>query len=217
MSNYLKVSYKNKPYTTYPKQLAMYLYDNFDMNEKDHMLEIGCGRGEMLKNFKDLGLDVKGVDLSPEAPDYNKDIEIKVCNVEDEMLPYEDNSFDIIYSKSVLEHLFYPETYMKEAYRVLKPNGIILTLTPDWESTYKTFYDDPTHRTPFTVVSLSNILKMNNFKNVDVNKFRQLPLLWKYKKLNIFTAIIAPFVPVRTKNKFLRWSRELMLVSSAKK
>lgn len=219
MSNYLKVSYDEnaKPYTSYPKQLANYLFKSFNMQENQSMLEIGCGRGEMLQNFKELGLDVKGIDLSPEAPDYQKDIEIKVCNVENEKLPYEDNIFDIIYSKSVLEHLLYPENYMKEAFRVLKQGGIVITLTPDWESTFKIFYDDPTHKTPFTTVSLTNILKMNNFNDIVVYKFRQLPLLWKYPMLNIFSDIVAPFVPVRTKNKFLRWSCELMLVSCAKK
>jgi len=219
MSDYLNVVYseEKRPYTEYPQQLAKYLFDCFNMKEKTSMLEIGCGRGEMLQNFKDLGLDVKGIDLSPEAPGFNKNIEIKVGNVEKNALPYDDNTFDIVYSKSVLEHLICPEKYMEEAYRVLKPNGIILTLVPDWEANYRTYFDDYTHKTPFTKISLENILKVHNFNNVDVYKFRQLPLLWKYPLLNYVSAAIAPFVPVRTKNKFLRWSREIMLIGSAKK
>jgi ubiquinone/menaquinone biosynthesis C-methylase UbiE len=219
MSDYLNVVYseENTPYTDYPKQLAKYLFDSFEMKHQSKMLEIGCGRGEMLQNFKELGLKVQGIDLSPKAPEFQKDIDIKVGNVEEENLPYEDNSFDIIYSKSVLEHFYYPERYIKEAYRVLKPNGLILTLVPDWESNYKIYFDDYTHRTPFTTISLNDILKIHNFKDVHVYKFRQLPLLWKYPLLNYFSAIISPFIPVRTKVKFLRWSRELMLVSSARK
>lgn len=219
MSDYLNVVYskENKPYTEYPKQLARYLFDSFNMKENDKMLEIGCGRGEMLKHFKEFGLEVQGIDLSPEAPNFNKDIDIKVGNVEENDLPYDDNTFDVIYSKSVLEHFYYPEKYVKEAYRVLKPGGLILTLVPDWEANYKTYFDDYTHRTPFTKVSLENILKIHEFENVKVYKFRQLPLLWKYPKLNYLSAIITPFVPVRTKNKFLRWSREIMLIGSARK
>ncbi|MEA1956698.1 MAG: class I SAM-dependent methyltransferase [Campylobacterota bacterium] len=219
MSDYLNVVYseENTPYTDYPKQLAKYLFDAFEMKRNHKMLEIGCGRGEMLRNFKELGLDVKGIDLSPKAPEFNKDIDIKVGNVEEEKLPYEDNSFDIVYSKSVLEHFYYPERYIKEVYRVLKPKGLILTLVPDWEANYKTYFDDYTHRTPFTSVSLNDILEIHNFKDVNVYKFRQLPLLWKYPFLNYFSAAISPFIPVRTKIKFLRWSRELMLISSARK
>jgi len=219
LSDYLKVVYSedNTPYTEYPQKLAKYLFDTFDMQKNQTMLEIGCGRGEMLLNFKNLGLEVQGIDLSPEAPNFQKDISIIVGNVEEEKLPFNDNSFDIIYSKSVLEHFYYPEKYMKEAYRVLKPNGIILTLVPDWESNYKTYFDDYTHRTPFTNVSLNDILKIHGFQDVNVYKFRQLPILWKYPFLNYFSAVISPFIPVRTKIKFLRWSRELMLVSSARK
>jgi SAM-dependent methyltransferase len=219
MSDYLKVVYseENTPYTSYPAKLAKYLFDAFDLKNKNTLLEIGCGRGEMLRNFKDFGLQVNGIDLSPEAPHFNKDIDIKVGNVEEEKLPYSDNSFDVIYSKSVLEHFYYPERYMKEAYRVLKPNGVILTLVPDWESCYKVYFDDYTHRTPFSKIGLEDILKIHSFEDVHVYKFRQLPLLWKYPKLNIASAIISPFIPVRTKNKFLRFSRELMLVSSATK
>ncbi len=219
MSDYLKVVYseENIPYTTYPQKLAKYLFDSFNMNQNENMLEIGCGRGEMLRNFKNLGLNVKGIDISPEAPKFHDDIEIRVCDVENQSLPYEDNTFDIVYSKSVLEHFYYPERYMKEVYRVLKPNGKILTLVPDWEVNYKTYFDDYTHRTPFTKVSLEDILKIHNFKDVYVYKFRQLPCVWKYPFLNYISAIIAPFIPIRTKVKFFRWSRELMLVSIARK
>jgi len=217
MSDYLKIVYSedNKPYTDYPMQLAKYLFDNFNMQQNMSMLEIGCGRGEMLQNFKKLGLKVEGTDLSPEAPNFSKDINITVSNIEEDSLPYENNTFDIIYSKSVLEHLYYPEKYIKEAYRVLKPNGIILTLVPDWEANYKTYFDDYTHRTPFTKISLHDILKIHNFQNVQVYKFRQLPLLWKYPILNYFSAIITPFIPTRTNIKFLKWSKAIMLVSSA--
>ena len=30
-------------------------------------------------------------------------------------MPYEDNFFDVIYSKSVIEHFYYPEKILKEA------------------------------------------------------------------------------------------------------
>ena len=135
-----------------------------------------------------------------------------ICDIENQPLPFEDNHFDVIYSKSFIEHLYYPERYLKEAYRVLKPGGMLLTLVPDWESNYKTYFDDFTHRTPFTQPSLTDAYQMFGFDEVTVYKFRQLPVVWKYPLLNYFCAAISPFIPVRTKVKFLRWSRELMLV-----
>jgi ubiquinone/menaquinone biosynthesis C-methylase UbiE len=128
-----------------------------------------------------------------------------------------ENYLSVIYSKSFIEHLYYPEKYLEEAYRVLKPSGVLITLVPDWESNYKIYFDDFTHRTPFTSVALKDAYEMYSFLEVNVFKFRHLPITWKYPKLNYLCAAISPLIPVRTKNKFLRWSRELMLVGSGRK
>ncbi len=217
--NYLSVVYdeKSHPYGDYPKKLCAYLFQSFELEEGMKMLEPGCGRGEFLNNFKDLGLDVCGVDISPEAVAFENGLDVKLCDVENEKLPFDDNTFDVIYSKSFIEHLYYPEKYLEEAYRVLKPNGILLTLVPDWESNYKIYFDDFTHRTPFTQMALTDAYKMYGFKEVRVFKFRQLPIVWKYPIINYLCALISPFIPIRTQNKFFRWSRELMLVGIGKK
>jgi len=212
--DYLSVIYDegSHPYTEYPKQLCHYLFQTFDLKSGMKMLEPGCGRGEHLKNFQDLGLEVYGVDLSPEAKEYSDKIPVELCDVENEKLPFEDSTFDVVYSKSFIEHLYYPERYLLEAYRVLKPGGKLITLVPDWESNYKTYFDDFTHRTPFTKPSLIDAYKIYGFINLSVFKFRQIPIVWKYLALNHLCRIITPFIPVRTKNKYLRWSRELMLI-----
>jgi len=213
-SGYLSVVYDegSHPYTEYPKQLCYYLYQSFGLKPGMKMLEPGCGRGEFLGNFQELGLDVHGVDISPEAAEFSTNFPVVLCDVESESLPFQDNTFDVIYSKSFIEHLHKPEKYLLEAYRVLKPGGKLITLVPDWESNYKIYYDDFTHRTPFTRPSLIDAYRMYGFSQVTAYKFRQLPIVWKYPSVNYLCALISPFVPVRTKNKFLRWSRELMLV-----
>lgn len=219
MADYLKVVYdeKSHPYTSYPEKLVAYLFQSFQMKPGMKFLEAGCGRGEFLLNFKKMGLDCHGVDLSQEAKIFleKSGVPVHVCNAEKEKLPFENDTFDIIYNKSFLEHLREPDHFLREAQRVLKPGGLILCLVPDWESNYKIYFDDFTHRTPFTKVSMEDILKICDFEKISVFKFRQLPILWKYPFLNYFCALISPFVPVRTKSKFFRWSRELMLVGRA--
>jgi len=218
-TGYLSVVYDegSHPYTDYPKQLCHYLFQSFGFKDGMKMLEPGCGRGEFLGNFKELGLDVYGVDISSEAVAFAKGFTVKVCDVENEQLPFEDNSFDVIFSKSFIEHLHNPGKYLEEAFRVLKPSGILLTLVPDWEANYKTYFDDFTHRTPFTQPSLVYAYNMYGFEAVVAYRFRQLPVVWKYPVLIYLCAVISPFIPVRTKNKFLRWSRELMLVGIGSK
>lgn len=221
MADYLNIIYdqKSHPKTPYPAKMVKYLFNSFKMQEGQIFLEPGCGRGEFLNEFNKLGLKCHGIDLSQHAGSMlDKKIDIiKGFDLENDKWPYPDNFFDIIYNKSLLEHLSKPDKFLNEARRVLKPNGKILCLVPDWESNYKTYFDDFTHKTPFTIISLNDIYEITDFKNISVIKFRQLPIVWRFPVINIFCSIIAPFVPVRTKNKFLRWSRELMLIGFAQK
>ena len=219
MSDYIKVIYSsdNTPKTDYPDKLAAYLFRKFGMQKGQKILEPGCGRGEFLNGFRKIGMDVYGCDLSHHAGEDLDGIEVKQTDIENEPLPYDDNYFDVVYSKSLLEHLWKPDHYLHEAKRILKPGGKIITLAPDWEANYKTYFDDYTHRTPFTKVSLHDIYRICDYENVQVIKFRQLPIVWKLPILNTFCAIISPFIPVRTSNKFLHFSRELMLIGYGNK
>ncbi|MDA9550050.1 class I SAM-dependent methyltransferase [Oceanospirillaceae bacterium] len=219
MADYLDVVYSESshPYTEYSAKLCYYLFESCGMKKNMIMLEPGCGRGEHLRHFRDLGLKVYGLDISKQAPKLAPDLEISVCDISSQKLPYPDNHFDIIYNKSFLEHLNEPIKFVEEAYRVLKPGGLFLSMVPDWETQYKIYFDDFTHKSPFSTVSLTNIYKVNNFHDVNVYKFRQLPVVWKYPILNYFCAVISPFIPIRAKNKFFRWSRELMLVATGRK
>lgn len=224
-SNYLKTIYNENtaPFSDYPKKLISYLFNRFKMSKNQKILELGCGRGEFLNEFVKCGLEVHGVDISDYSKKFFSELNLKKVDMENEKLPYQDNYFDFIYSKSFIEHFYYPEKIFKEAYRVLKPGGMIITLTPEWKYIYKSFYEDFTHRVPFTKVSLKDIHSMNNFNSINVESFIQLPILFEknfiskiYLILSILTRILIPDY-FRMRNKWIRFSKEIMLLSSARK
>lgn len=214
---YLRVIYseKRRPYTSYPSKLCKHIAENYFKPTYKTLLDVGCGRGEHLREFQKLGYQVKGVDLLKEAKELSKDMEIEIVDIEKEPLPYGDSSIDVVFNKSLIEHLNNPENFMREAYRILKPGGRLITMTPDWESVYKIFYEDYTHRTPFTKESLYDIHQIFGFKKVQVRKFKQLPILWKYPFLNIFSKILY-YLP-KSEIKFIKFSKEIMLLSWAEK
>ncbi len=223
--NYLKTIYntENRPQTDYPKKLISYLIKRFNLEKNKKVLELGCGRGDFLNEFVNSGFEGHGTDISEYSNQFFPNLHLKKVDMANEKLPYKDNFFDIIYSKSIIEHFYYPEKVFQEAYRVLKPGGIIITLTPEWNYIYKSFYEDFTHRVPFTKVSLRDIHLMSNFKSISVESFKQLPILFEknlsyylFSFLSYLTRVIVPDY-FRMKNKWIRFSKEVMLLSVAKK
>ena len=113
---YLKVTYSEElaPYGSYPSQLANHLYEQH-YKRPGSILDLGCGRGEYLKAFADLGFLSRGVDISPAALQYNHGFDVKIINLEEEVLEYK-QKFDFIFSKSVIEHMQNPLSLVKAAY-----------------------------------------------------------------------------------------------------
>ena len=92
-------------------------------NFGESLLDIGCGAGWHLHWFKNLGLEVKGIDISPymveEARRFLGDkADVQVMDAEN--LEFADNSFDIVTLITVLEFVRNPLRVLKEALRVSK-------------------------------------------------------------------------------------------------
>jgi SAM-dependent methyltransferase len=218
---YLEVHYdtEKRPITNYPARLAKELFRKHDLKINGKLLEVGVGRPDVAIGFKNLGFQVSGCDLSKTSAMQCKQagIKFKYVDLFKEKLPYPSNFFDVVYSKSVIEHMIDPLIFISECFRVLKPGGKIIVLTPDWEANYKIFFDDFTHVRPMSRRSMNFILSMQDSKDICVYRFRQLPMTWRIPLLKGLSALVSPFVPVTTKIKFLRWSRELMLAGVATK
>ena len=215
----------------YPYLLVKHIKEKyFKINSGNKLLDIGCGNGIYVWIFEKLGYEAYGVDKNTEkcrllldSANLNK---IKEIDLEKEKIPFEDNYFDFIFSKSTIEHIYNTENFMKEAYRVLKPNGKIVILTPDYESRYKDFFEHWQHVKPFTLKSLWSCLEEFGFKNVKVEKFYQLPLLWKCPYLKFLAKLTAMLIPDRFKYKdkkqtihrtWVRFSKEVMLLGYGEK
>jgi len=217
MKNYLGTVYNpnKRSKNNYPELLCKHVSEDILEKNTGLFVEFGCGPCQHLKIFQEIGFDVIGVDIDPKVKNYSKDIKIIINDVNKEKTTIKDNSIDIVFSKSFVEHLSDPDHFFLEAYRILKPGGKILTMVPDWESNMKIYFDDHTHKTPFTIFSLEDAYHMHGFKKVECKLFRQLPIVWKFPFLSFFCKIIAPFVSHRSNIKFLRWSKELMVVGLA--
>lgn len=90
------------------------------------MLDAGCGEGAPFARKFSGEAFVVGLDLCQELP---KDMPMIRGNLS--QLPFTDNVFSIVYSRSVFEHLLEPDKVMDEIHRALKPGGLCVILTPN--------------------------------------------------------------------------------------
>lgn len=104
-------------------------------------LEVGCGGGILTEEIRDMGFITSGIDPSEgsiesairHADATGRDIKYDV-GIGEEM-PYEDNSFDVLFCCDVLEHVMDLPKVISEISRVLKPGGLFL-----YDTLNRTFY-----------------------------------------------------------------------------
>ena len=116
-------------------------------SEFNKVLEWGCGCGRILRHLPRPagGKEIHGNDIDREAIDWvNTNLPWVRTSSTNGMppLPYDDNSFDLIFNHSVLSHLdeFYQDAWLAELNRVLKP-GAILTLTVHGPTAFQSYLD----------------------------------------------------------------------------
>lgn len=77
------------------------------------------------------GSHIVAVDVSASELEKNRDVSDRRVGDVTQQIPVSDNSCDIVASRYVLEHLQGVERFVQEAYRVLKPGGVFITLFPN--------------------------------------------------------------------------------------
>ncbi len=205
---YVNIIYKNRKSSDYPNKLIKYLSNRLKLQPNTKLLDVGCGDGTFTKTFKESGIDSIGIDIN----EYDADID---------NLPYKDNMFDVIFCKSVIEHISNYKLFLNECKRVLKQDGKLIILTPNWESQWKIFYEDPTHIHPYSKKSLYDLLLMFEFGEVESEIFYQYPLCWKFPLLKYFKIYlpikIARLITNITGIKYFRWINETMILAIGNK
>lgn len=102
------------------------------------ILDYGCGGGDVVMEGRSRGLDIVGVEAfyggssAKEIVAFRGLLDVSVFPLDEEFrIPFSDNSFDMVVSNQVMEHVEDLAHTFAEINRVLKPNGRFLALFPD--------------------------------------------------------------------------------------
>ncbi|MFT6841473.1 MAG: SAM-dependent methyltransferase [Psychroserpens sp.] len=122
----------------------------------DTILDYGCGNMPYKRLFEDRCKNYIGVDFSE-----NDQADLHLT---DGRIPLESNSVDVVISTQVLEHVEFPEQYLKECYRVLKQDGkLLLSTHGHWK-----YHPDPTDFWRWTKDGLEKIITVQSFKIITI-------------------------------------------------
>ena len=139
-----------------PQYFSERLYfERFHGASAGPILEVGCSVGHHTQYGGDRKI---GVDFDMDALLQARSKGFTVANMDvQKPFPFKDGSFASIDCQHVIEHIESPLFFMKECFRVLKPGGHAVIVTPNVQTLGFEFYFDYTHIRPFTKISLERV------------------------------------------------------------
>jgi ubiquinone/menaquinone biosynthesis C-methylase UbiE len=120
--------------TAVPGGRPFSLYVDFDAIAGKDVLEVGCGSGIAVQLFAEAGANVTAVDLTPWAVETTRarldafGLPGTVLEGDGEALPFDDASFDVVFSWGVIHHTTDMQRALSELIRVCRPGGTLILM-----------------------------------------------------------------------------------------
>ena len=153
------------------KRQAIYLED---LRGHEPVVDLGCGRGEMLDLLKKANITASGVDVDPGMVRrvLNKGHRVEQRDLLDYLAAQPDASIGAVFSAQVIEHLPFEGLleFLRLTLRKLKPDGVLVaeTVNPHSHRALKTFWVDLTHNKPIFPEVLVALCRQAGYKEAIV-------------------------------------------------
>lgn len=166
------------------KRVAVYLALLREGSGPDRrpILDVGCGRGELLEVLRDHGLPASGIDSNRAAVEQcqARGLDAATSDAFDALAKVPDGSLGALTAIHVVEHLPVDLVFrlLDEALRVLRPGGVAIFETPNPQNLLVgacTFYVDPTHRNPVHPQTLHYLVEARGMVRVETMLLHPYP------------------------------------------
>ena len=113
--------------------------DLLDIEEGDRVLDVGCGTGFATEGLLERTENVYGLDQSVHQMEkawqkFGKRDRVRFYRGDAERLPFENDTFDIVWSSGSIEYWPDPVAALVECRRIAKPGGQVLIVGPNYPS-----------------------------------------------------------------------------------
>lgn len=106
----------------------------------DRLLDLGCWDATTTFRYVPRGTPIFGVELSPEAAQRARSVGVRIVRADlNRRFPWGNESFNIVSSNQVFEHLCDTDTFLSEIYRLLRPGGYLILSTENLASWHNIF------------------------------------------------------------------------------
>ena len=142
-------------------------YFNGLVRSDDHVLELGAGYGHFINNIR--ASRRTAVDLWPGILDCAKrEVDVHIGEASD-LGFLADGVVDFAFASNLFEHLT-QEAFantLRQLRRVLRRGGTLNILQPNYRRAYKEYFDDYTHISVYSDISLADFLSAHGFRVIE--------------------------------------------------
>ena len=148
------------------------LLDAFEkFRQSNKILDLGCGYGYFLEVAKSRGWEVYGVEIAEDAVHTCKEKGINMFHGEVQYCDFQEDTFDVVISIEVIEHLVNPNIIVQTGLKMLRKDGLFYVTTPNFNSYLRyqlkenfDVIEYPNHLSYFTTKTLDRLFTENGFK-----------------------------------------------------
>jgi SAM-dependent methyltransferase len=165
---------------------------------RSDVLDIGCGRGELLSAFKASGIRARGIDTNSEmtAVARERGLDVTQADALGYVASLPDASLGGVIATQVVEHLepSYLMRLLDAVARVLQPGAPLVLETINaacWLAFFSSYIRDFTHVRPVHPETLQYLLRASGFERVEIRYSAPVPEQVKMKTIDLPAAVLA--------------------------